>query len=366
MLPLPTAFAPTFLKLPLSRQATVVVCEDGRSAAAHFGASWEPATAPVLLRAGEKLGKYEVRRLLGRGGQALTYLAFDPDLERPVVLKLYHRADSPERQIEVLKEGRALARVRSPFVAQCFGAERAAVGFGAERAAVGFGAERAAVGYGAERASAAKAHGVYLILEYVEGRTLAEMLDAQRLDLVEALLLVARVAQGVARVHACGLVHRDIKPANIIVGADRLPRLVDFGMAERVASRGLESISGTPAYMAPEQARGDAGRVGPASDVFGLGAVLYELLTGRPPYQGADPEEVLAQARRARIAAPRSLRPELPLAVSRLCMRCLAEEPEQRFPSSDALRRALQQLLEGLRRRRWTSDDPIPRPNSCS
>src|SRR5262249_25013125 len=136
--------------------------------------------------------------------------------------------------------------------------------------------------YGVERHEGAP----YLILEYIPGHSLAELCLANPLSLTEALALTARVADGLAAFHDCGILHRDLKPGNILIGDDRMPRLVDFGLAKPIGDATLDEISGTPAYMAPEQARGEHDRIDPRTDLFGLGAVLYHLLTTQPPHQG--------------------------------------------------------------------------------
>src|SRR5205807_4913043 len=122
----------------------------------------------------------------------------------------------------------------------------------------------------------------YLVIEYIPGQSLAEFHRSRPLSTERALDLTARVAEGLGAVHACGLLHRDLKPANILVGHDGLPRLVDFGLVKPLAGEDLHGVSGTLAYMAPEQARGEVERIDPRSALFGLGAVLFELLTGQP------------------------------------------------------------------------------------
>src|SRR5262249_1957895 len=134
---------------------------------------------------------------------------------------------------------------------------------------------------------------------------------------------------------------RDIKPANILVGDDGIPRLVDFGLAAPLAGESLRGVSGTLSYMAPEQARGEVERIDPRSDLFGLGAVLYDLLTGRPPYRGETPEALWQAARAGDVVPPRTYSPALPAAVNDLCMRCLAKHPGQRFASATELAQVL-------------------------
>ena len=272
-------------------------------------------TAPVVPsrngHAGpERVGKYQVVNLLGSGGQARTYLAFDPDLKRQVVLKLYRKAQTLDQQERVLKEGRALARVQSPYLARCFSAER-------------------------------DADRVYLVIEYVPSRTLAAILQDRVLGIGEAVRLVEHVAEGLKAVHASGLLHRDLKPSNILIGDDGMPRLIDFGLAAPLASDELHGVSGTLSYMAPEQARGQGERVDARTDVFGLGAVLYELITGRPPYRDPDPQKLVELARRGEVTPPRQVKRSIPRPLERVCLKALAADPAKRFGSAEELRRAL-------------------------
>lgn len=264
-------------------------------------------TGLPTIREPAAIGKYQIRRSLGQGGQGSAYLAFDPDLKRHVVLKLY-RCGGAEQE-GVLREGQALARVRSPYVAQVHGIER-------------------------------HEGAPYLVVEYIPGHDLAEQQRRQPADHPAVLELMSRLAEGLAAVHACGLLHRDIKPANILIGDDGLPRLVDFGLAAPLASDQLRGLSGTLAYMAPEQARGESERIDPRTDIFGLGAVFYELLTGRPPYRAPDMSALLELARAGDITPPRQIR-EVPKELEAICLRCLARAPAQRFASALELKAAV-------------------------
>jgi hypothetical protein len=158
------------------------------------------------------------------------------------------------------------------------------------------------------------------------------------------LELVGQLAEGLAAVHAAGLLHRDLKPSNVLVGDDGRPRLIDFGLAATLASDDLHVLSGTLAYMAPEQAAGLVERIDARSDIYGLGAVLYELLTGRPPHQAPSARELWQAAREGEVVAPRTRNPRVPLAVNALCLRCLARDPAARFASAAELAAAVRRL----------------------
>jgi serine/threonine protein kinase len=272
----------------------------------QIGTMLEPSLEAAPGAFASAFGKYRVVRRLGRGGQAATLLAFDADLERHVVLKVFHHAHTPQEQEGVLREGRALARVRSPHVAQCLAAERR--------------------------------DGVpYLVVEYVAGPSLAERHRERPLTTDQAVKCVGQLAEGLAAVHACGLLHRDLKPANVLVDGGGRPRLIDFGLAVPVASAALAEGSGTLAYMPPEQVQGEVERIDPRTDVYGLGAILYELLTGRPPHQGETRDALWRAACRGDVVPPRQVNPRVPAALERICMKALAADPTDRHASSAAL-----------------------------
>jgi serine/threonine protein kinase len=247
----------------------------------------------------EFLGKYEIVRCIGRGGQSYAFLATDPDLQRQVVIKYYHSSAAETAREAVLTEGRSLARVASPHVVSCYAVER---------------------------------HNdiPYLVLERVCGRNLTETLAEASITVREGASLIAKVADGLANVHALGLLHRDIKPANIIVDNDGNPTLVDFGLATLEAGTVSPLRQGTVAYMSPEQARGEWERVDQRSDIFSLGAVLYEVLSGRPIYSAKTKTELLKQAQECQITPLDTRSRRIPTAVAGLCMRCLAENPMHR------------------------------------
>jgi serine/threonine protein kinase len=315
----PSAF---FSRFPDRADAIRQVFAGARTAVA-CGVATTTVPAPDRTREPEPAAwaeGYELLRELGSGGQATTYLARDRALERLVVLKRYHGVASAGRREAVLNEGRALARIRSPFVAQCHGVE-------------------------------ARGDEIDLVVEYVPGRPLSDLTADERADIRRSARLVEQVAGGLAEVHACGLLHRDIKPGNILLGDDEKPRLVDFGLAVPVASEALHSVSGSPAYMAPEQARGQGERIDARTDVYGLGAVLYFLLIGQKPHAGETLKEVLEQARDAPIVPPRRIQPSVPRALDRICVKAMAADPQARFPSAEALRRE----LERYRQRRWVA-----------
>jgi hypothetical protein len=171
----------------------------------------------------------------------------------------------------------------------------------------------------------------------------------------QAVQLTVTLAQTIHHAHLRGIIHRDLKPANILLTLDGTAKITDFGLAKLLHEGGptrAGEVLGTPAFMAPEQASGRVDQIGPQTDVFSLGAVLYGLLTGRPPYQGTGVVAVWEQARRAQVVPPRQLNPRIPRMLEHICLKALAADPAQRYASADQLADALDRYLK--RRRRIT------------
>ncbi len=265
------------------------------------------------------IGKFEIRRTLGRGGQATVFLAWDPDLGRHVVLKHYHCTDTAEDIERVLQEGRALARIDSPFVARCFGAERLE-------------------------------GRPYLIIEYIAGRSLHDEHRQRARSMRESVQLIRQCVEGLCTIHACGLLHRDLKPANIQIDDGGQPHIIDFGLAAPLASRSLESLSGTLAYMAPEQAREEYEHIDFRSDLFAIGGILYFLLCGHAPYEAKDASALMALARAGEVVPVRKRNRAVPAPLADLCDRCLAVDP-RRPESARQLAHELDQFLGSTVRR---------------
>jgi hypothetical protein len=258
----------------------------------------------------DQIGKYVVVDRLGAGAQGSAWLARDPDFGRFVVLKRYQSSSGDPECEAALQDGKALARLRSRFTPQCYGLER-------------------------------YDDALVLVMEYIPGQNLAKIVETKLPDAAVAARWVEQVAEGLEQVHACGLLHRDIKPSNVVLGDDGVPRLVDFGLAAHLGSAALEGICGTPRYMAPEQARGQWERIDGRTDVYGLGAVLYTLLTGQAPHGGATFLEVLEHARRGEVTPPRALKRSVPRGLEAIALKAMAADPVQRYSTAAELRRAL-------------------------
>ena len=191
----------------------------------------------------------------------------------------------------------------------------------------------------------------YFELEYVEGGSLRKRLDGTPWPARRAAGLVEVLARGVAEAHRLGIVHRDLKPDNVLMAADGTPKITDFGLAKSLeGDSGLtatDSIMGSPGYMAPEQAEGKAKQVGPLADVYALGAILYELLTGRPPFRAATVLETLEQVKATEPVPPSRLVPGLSRDIETIALKCLQKEPGKRYDSAAALAEDLRRCLTG-------------------
>jgi len=281
----------------------------------------EPAEPLVSDPAALSWDSYEVLELLGEGGMGTVYRARDRQLGRMVAIKFAH-GGSPRLAMRFQREAHAQARIKHPNVCVVYNA-----------------------GTVGGRA--------YIALQLIEGEPLHAA--AARMDLDAKVRVMRDVASGIEEAHRLGIIHRDIKPANVMVEATEhggwQPIITDFGLArETTVELGLTrtgALLGTPSYMSPEQARGDSHAVDRRSDIYGLGATLYQLLTGRPPFDDAALAQLLAKVIHEEPASPRSLAPGLPVDLEIIRLKCLSKEPAQRYPSARALADDLERYLDG-------------------
>jgi eukaryotic-like serine/threonine-protein kinase len=206
----------------------------------------------------------------------------------------------------------------------------------------------------------------YLAAEYVDGGTLESKMTNGKLTIHETIKLMSQISRGVGAAHSKGVVHRDLKPSNILITADGIPKVADFGLAKQLGpenSTMTGSVMGTPAYMAPEQASGQGRRIGPQTDVYALGVILYQCLTGDVPLKGDSLLETLERIRDAEPVPVRELRNDVPEEVEAITERCLRKVPSERFPSADALADELEKISAGWESIRTNiSSKPTRRP----
>jgi tetratricopeptide (TPR) repeat protein/tRNA A-37 threonylcarbamoyl transferase component Bud32 len=274
-----------------------------------------PTIAPVLPG-------YQILGELGRGGMGVVYKARQLRLNRIVALKMILAGDyaPAETIVRFMAEAESIARVHHPHIVQIFA-------------------------YGDHDGRP------YFEMEYVDGGSLADRLGGKPWPLRDAAGLVETLARAIHAAHALGVVHRDLKPANILLTNDGIPKIADFGLAKCLDTEtGLtrtEWIVGSPSYMAPEQA-GEGGRpIGPMADVYSLGAILYELITGRPPFRAATILETLGQVRTDLPMAPARLRRGLPRDLATICLKCLEKDPARRYGSAAELAEDLRRFEAG-------------------
>jgi len=267
-------------------------------------------------------GDYELLEEIGRGGMGVIYRARQKSLNRIVALKLILTGPlaSGDEIRRFHSEAEAAAILDHPGIVPIY-----------------------------EVGELAGQH--YFSMGYVEGQSLADRIKDGPLPPREAAQLVRRVSEAVHFAHQAGVIHRDLKPANILLDRAGQPRVTDFGLAKRVKGHsqltGTNQILGTPSYMPPEQARGVAGKIGPAADVYALGAVLYELLTGRPPFTAANPLATLVQVLHHEPVPPRQLNSQVPLDLNTIALKCLEKSASRRYPTAQDLADELGRYLAG-------------------
>ncbi|MDB5309067.1 MAG: hypothetical protein JWO38_3269 [Gemmataceae bacterium] len=263
---------------------------------------------------------YDIEGEVGRGGMGVVYKARQLALNRPVALKVVSAGASPDRLVRFRQEAEAVARLQHPNITQIF-----------------------EVGDGPGL--------LYLALEYVDGGTLKGQTAGVPQPPREAARLVETLARAVHHAHERRIVHRDLKPANVLLTRDGVPKIADFGLARFLdAGDGMTRTTdyvGTPAYSAPEQVRNQADQIGPATDTYALGVILYELLTGRLPFDAGSVVEVLRAVTDTEPVPPRRLRRSCPRDLETICLKCLRKEPDRRYSTAAALADDLRRYAAG-------------------
>ncbi|MBI3463689.1 MAG: protein kinase [Planctomycetes bacterium] len=274
----------------------------------------KPRSGPAPI---ENPGRYELLEKVGEGGYGAVYKAWDPQLQRVVAVKV-PRFDVPRDKLpnaieRFLREARAAARVRHPNVCPIYDVGQ-------------------------------QGDTPYAVMAYIDGPPLSQAMKGRRFTVAEAVTVVRKVAVALQAVHARGIVHRDLKPGNVLVDPNGEPMLTDFGLARPLEeSQNLTqpgTAVGTPAYMSPEQAAGQLDQVGPWTDVYSLGVVLYQFLTGRLPFEGPA-HTILHKIIHESAPLPSTLRPDLNPALENIILKAMAREPGSRYKSAQAFADAL-------------------------
>jgi tetratricopeptide (TPR) repeat protein len=282
------------------------------------------------------IGRFQIVKEIGRGGFGVVFLAFDPQVGRSIALKV-PRPDmhlTPQLRDRFRHEAQAAGALDHPNIVPVYEAGEAD-------------------------------DLTYIATAYCPGATLAKWIEGRKQPIPVRLAadMVACLADGVTHAHARNVLHRDLKPANVMLwspeasesgpASDFTPKITDFGLAKSFVlgedsdMTASGAIVGTPSYLAPEQAGGKLGHVGPATDVYGLGAILYELLVRRPPFDGENTLQTLDQVRFQEPVSPRRLRPQIPRDLETICLKCLQKNPARRYANPSALATDLRLFLEG-------------------
>ncbi len=300
----------------LERRIAVLARMQVLAGATHATATLDTACSPPRTRSGPhglpEIPGYEILGELGRGGMGIVYQARQEGLKRLVALKMILHADyaGPDERRRFRAEAESIARLRHAHIVQVYEV-------------------------GEHNGSP------YFSLEFCPGGSLASTLDGTPLVPQKAAALLEQLARAIHVAHQAGIVHRDLKPANVLLGEDGSPRITDFGLAKQLDNPQWQTASGavfgTASYMAPEQARGARSQMGPATDVYALGAILYEFLTGRPPFRGATTADTLLQVVSSEPVPPRRLQPGVPRDLDTICLKCLQKQAARRYDSALAL-----------------------------
>lgn len=298
------------------------VCGLAKKCKQGVRASMTSTVSPVQI--GSSLGRYLLIERLGQGAVGEVYKALHQGLNIPVAIKLL-KPGSHESSQDLCKrlreEARILAQVNHPCILRPIDFDETG-------------------------------EHPYLVMDYVDGGNLAELIDRSGgLRLEQALRIIQQAAEGLAAAHKLGVCHRDIKPANILLTRDGWVRLADFGQAVLVGQQGGEDkppsgLSGTPLYMAPEQFKG--GQVDPKTDIYSLGATFYHAVAGQPPFEGTNVKQLMYFHLHQQPAPPHELIPELPAKASEVILTMMAKDPDERYESGDDLLLALRELQELL------------------
>ena len=287
-----------------------------------------PNTPPAALPS-KRVGRFYLSERLGMGSNGAVYLGHDPVIDRDVAIKIFsagsNAADKKQREQQFINEARAAGRLSHPNIVTIFDAS-------------------------------SEGGTTFIAMEFLQGKDLRHILaDGKQFDIIETANIIQKIADALAYAHTNGVIHRDIKPANIFVLPNQQPKVVDFGIA-RAPNRVLDetreqahtlfnnNILGTPNYMSPEQANGKP--VNALTDVYSLGTVMYEMLTGQKPFQSQDVDKLLQQIVNKVAKYPSEISPSIPDSLSKIVMKAMQKDPAARYESAAEMSSALEKFLE--------------------
>ena len=284
----------------------------------------------MMEKPANKFGKYTLLHEIGRGGMSVVWEAFDNNLRRRVAVKFltgYHAGrvpgEAPQEDDTLLRfyrEAQTAAQLHHSNIIQIFEVN---------------------VFEGKH----------YIAMEFIEGDSLEELLEKGSWARNDLIRILGSISRAVHFAHEKGILHRDVKPGNIMIDRSGQPRVMDFGLARNVQEHRQLTLSGvaigTPSYMSPEHAQGSKGQLDPRSDVYSLGAVLYEIITGMPPFTGSNPMEVMLAVVQEEPLGPRKIRPEIPKELEAVCLYAIRKEPERRYGTAAAFADDLNRFLRG-------------------
>lgn len=250
-------------------------------------------------------GKYKIQQVLSQTKHAFVVKAFDSDLERVVVLKVYPHSSEEDAIQDIFAEGRACAKIESEFVANCVAVEK-------------------------------HESQPFLVLEFINGQTITEAIDAKRPTEQVALDIIRQVAQGIADINKAGFLHLDLKPCNVVLDYKQRPKIVDFGLARPINESIVERFAGTPGFVAPELSKHLTEQVGRETDVYGLGAILFFMLTGSPPVEGSTKEEKILNSATGKFDLQKLDEVGVSRKTKLVVAKCLANHPSKRYPTATA------------------------------
>ncbi|MCI0356963.1 MAG: protein kinase [Planctomycetaceae bacterium] len=322
--PLPPGLAPTIA--PATPVLPAVSSEEAQSAdtlaPSPGSAPIAPLTQPTGIQTGASFGDYQVIETIAKGGMGVVFKARQRKLNRIVAIKMILAGQFADKtDVErFYSEAEAAAALSHPNIVKIY-----------------------------EIGEVQGQH--FFSMEYIEGHSLADLVRENPLPPRRAAEFVQTIAETMQFAHQKGIVHRDLKPSNVLVDAQERPLITDFGLAKHQEDESQLTVSGavigTPSYMPPEQAEGKGSLIGPQSDLYSLGAILYELVTGRPPFRAASPFETIRQVIQDEPLSPRLVNPGVPRDLETICLKCLQKDPARRYATSQDLADELTRYLRG-------------------